>query len=412
MASAEVAVAATKAGSSRLAAFTAAALALPGMVPKTQAEGLNPEIDTAFSRYEESDGRMRVDVYQAVATSPLGDRWSVKANGVKDVVTGASPVANALSRGQLAQIRSRASIHDVRDEVDLGASYAFDQGTLSVDVGRSSENDYTSDFFNLDGRWDINDKLTTLAAGFGFASDQVWAVTNVGKNQHQRVPGVGGDKSTFQSLLGITQVLDKNSLLQANLTYTHGEGYLADPYKYALVVDPGPAVVCDPEYAYTLSCYTLDSRPSNRDQFNVLLRYVRDFPELNAAALHFDYRFYTDTWDISAHTFEAAWHQPVYEGWILVPHVRYYSQSAAEFYQPYFQTARSDGHYSTDYRMADFGAVSGGAQLHKEFLDRLRVAAAVDFYKREQGMGMQRGPGTALDNFTYSVFTVSLNLKF
>ncbi len=404
-------MAATNPVSSRLAALTAAALALPGMTPKAQAEGLNPEIDTAFSRYEESDNRMRVDVYQAVGSLAIGDRWTVKANGVKDVVSGASPVANGFAGKQLAQIRSRASIRDVRDEVDLSANYAFDEGSAGVNVGRSSENDYTSDFFNIDGRWDVNDNLTTLAAGFGFASDQVWAVTNTGKGQHERVPGLGGDKSTFQSLLGVTQVLDKNSLLQANLTYTHNEGYLADPYKYALVLAPSPAVVCDPGYAL-FGCYTLDSRPSNRDQFNVLLRYVRNFGDLNAAALHLDYRFYADTWDISAHTFEATWYQPIYDGWMLNPHVRYYSQCAAEFYQPYFATARSDGHYSTDYRMADFGAVSGGAQLSKELLDRLRIAAAVDFYRREQGYGMQKGAGTALDNFSYSVFTVSLDLKF
>ncbi len=403
-------MAATNSPSSRLAALTAAALALPGMTPRSQAEVLAPEVDSAFSRYEESNGRMRVDVYQAVGNLPIGDRLGVKANGVKDVVSGASPVANGFVNGQLAQIRSRASIRDVRDEVDLGASYALDSATLSLDVGRSSENDYTSDFFNLDGRWDINQKLTTLEAGFGFASDTVWAVTNVGKNQHERVPGVGGDKSTFQGLLGATQVLDKNSLLQANITYTHNQGYLADPYKYALVLSPTPAGSCDP--AYYGDCYTLDNRPANRDQFNVLLRYVRDFSELNSAALHLDYRFYADTWDISAHTFEAAWYQPVYDGWRLVPRVRYYSQTAAEFYAPFFATARSDGHYSTDYRMASFGAISGGAQLTKEFLDRLRVTAAVDFYERQKGYALAGGSGTPLDNFTYSVFSVGLNLKF
>lgn len=408
MASAGAAVAATNA---RLAALTAAALALPGMSPQVEADGpLSLEIDGAFSRYEESDDRMRVDVYQATATVPINDQLTVKANGVKDVIAGASPVVNGYSRGRLFQIRSRASIRDVRDEVDLSASYVLDQATLGVNVGRSSENDYTSDFFNLDGRWDINDKLTTLAAGFGYASDEVWAVTNAGKNQHQRVPGVGGDKSTFQGLLGVTQVLDKNSLLQANLTYSHNQGYLSDPYKYALVLAPAAATPCDP--AYYGNCYTLDSRPGSRDQFSLLLRYVRNFSALNAAALHLDYRFYADTWDIAAHTFEAAWYQPVYDGWLFTPRVRYYSQTAAEFYATYFPTARADGHYSTDYRMASFGAISGGAQLSKEFFGQLRVAGTVDFYQRQKDYALHDGAGTPLDNFTYSVFSVSLDLKF
>ena len=38
--------------------------------------------------------------------------------------------------------------------------------------------------------------------------------------------------------------------------------------------------------------------------------------------------------------------------------MRYASQSQAEFYGPYFVAARSDGHYSSDYRLSPFGAIS------------------------------------------------------
>jgi hypothetical protein len=407
----EAAVAATesKSGGLKLAALTAAALALPGMSPKVRAEAvaLAPEIDTAFSRYEESNGRMRADVYQAAGSVPLGDSASFRANGVKDVISGASPVANYLGpNGKPVQILSSASIRDVRDAVDLSANYAFDAATVGVNVGRSSENDYSSDFFNLDGRWDLNQKLTTLAAGFGFASDQVWAITHAGKGVNVRVPGVGGDKSTFQGLLGVTQVLDKNSLVQANLTYTHSGGYLSDPYKFVQTLFD-PYVVTDGYLGFIR-----DSRPGSRDQFALLLRYVHDFNALNDAALHLDYRFYADTWGIDAHTFEAAWYQPIYAGWQLVPRVRYYSQGAADFYQPVFSAARADGHYSSDYRMASFGAVSGGAALSKEFLDRLRIAANVDFYERQKGFALAGGTGTSVDNFTYSIFSVSVDFKF
>ncbi len=411
MASVEVAVAATDSprDSLRLAALTAAALALPGMVPKSRAETapLVPEVDAAFSRYSESNSRMSVDIYQAAAALPVGDRLSLKANGVKDVISGASPVANGFApNGQLVQILSSASIRDVRDAVDLSAKYAFDRATMGVNVGRSSENDYTSDFFNLDGQWDLTQKMTTLTGGFGFASDQVWAITHAGKGVNVRVPGVGGDKSTYQGLLGVTQILDKKSLLQANLTYNHSDGYLSDPYKFALeLFDPN--LITD-----GYRSFVRDSRPGNRDQFGLLFRYVHDFSELNDAALHLDYRFYADTWGLDAHTVEAAWYQPVYDGWQLVPRVRYYSQTAADFYQPFFTTARADGHYSSDYRMASFGAISGGASLSKEFWDRLRISASVDFYERQKGFALSGGAGTPADNFTYSIFSVSFNLKF
>lgn len=396
----------------RLAAFTAAALALPGMVPKAQADTpqRSVSVDSNFSRYEESAGRMRVDIYQSTMTIPVNSRFSITANGVKDVVTGASPVSVGYGRSGygprsagLSLIMSSASIFDVRDAVDISAKYFVnDKATLGVDLGRSSENDYTSDFFNLDGRVELNDKKTTVAAGYGYASDKVWEIVDLG-GEKGKAPGVGGVKHTNQGMLGVTQVLDKDSLAQLNLTYTHNEGFLADPYKYALVYNYSNPYFPD---------FVRDSRPGHRDQFAVLLRYVRNFSMLNSAALHADYRFYSDSWGIDAHTFELMWIQPIAYGVELRPRVRYYAQGSADFYQPVFNEPRADGNYSSDYRMAGFGAISGGIQLTTEVAGRLRVAGGVDFYQRRQDYGIAGGAGTSVDNYSFSMYSVSLNLKF
>ena len=396
----------------KLAALTAAALALPGLAPEARADAPQRAVslDTNFSRYEESAGRMRVDIYQSSMTIPLGDRFSIKANGVKDVVTGASPVAvgygpsgyGPRSAGQ-SLIMSSASIYDVRDEVDIGVNYFLDdKTTLGLDLGRSSENDYTSDFFNIDGRIELNDKKTTLATGYGYASDKVWEMVD-DNGEKVKSPGVGGAKYTHQGMLGVTQVLDKDSLAQLNLTYTHSEGFLSDPYKYALVYNYSNPYFPD---------FVRDSRPGHRDQFAVLLRYVRNFSALNAAALHADYRFYSDSFGIDAHTFELTWIQPIVYGVELRPRLRYYAQNSADFYQPVFEAPRADGNYSSDYRMAGFGAISGGIQLTNEVLGHLRVAGGVDFYQRRQDYGIAGGTGTSLDNYSFSMYSVSLNLKF
>jgi len=201
----------------------------------------------------------------------------------------------------------------------------------------------------------------------------------------------------------VTQVLDKDSLAQLNLTYTHNEGFLADPYKYALVYNYSNPYFPD---------FVRDSRPGHRDQFAVLLRYVRNFSMLNSAALHADYRFYSDSWGIDAHTFELMWIQPIAYGVELRPRVRYYAQGSADFYQPVFNEPRADGNYSSDYRMAGFGAISGGIQLTTEVAGRLRVAGGVDFYQRRQDYGIAGGAGTSVDNYSFSMYSVSLNLKF
>ncbi len=398
-----------------LTALTSTALALPGLVPSAQADTapLNYSLDTNFSRYAESGGRMKIDVYQAAATLPINDKLSFRLNGVKDVITGASPVGPALpgapsckgpTHAGLTQCMSGASISDVRDAIDLNASYYYTEaGTLDVDVGRSSENDYESNFFNLNNRWEFNNKMTTLSTGYGYASDQVWEIKDI-NGVKVRTSGNGGDKQTNQSMIGLTQILDKNSLVQTNLTYSFSDGYLSDPYKYAYA----PWALFSTPY----SRWKHDARPGFHNQIGWLARYVRNFEALNSAALHADYRFYSDTWGIESHTFELSWLQPIVDGWLLTPRVRYYTQNSAFFYNTVFMAPTSDGFYSSDYRLAGFGAIGGGVQLSKEFFNRLKLSAGIDFYQRQQGYGFSGGIGSSIDNYTFSMFSASFNLKF
>ncbi len=415
-----------------LTALTIAALSLPGM--SMQAKAADAEfldLNSQFSRYSESGNRMKIDVYQASALLPVSDRFNLKVNGVKDIITGASPVTyRPQANGAALMVMSGASIKDVRDAVDVAGTYTHHLGNVGLNVGRSSENDYNSTFFNVDSRFDLNKKKTTLATGYGFSSDNVWAIDHCpphcsdnssglssglsGLSQDAspqntgtfKRPGVGGEKYTHQGLLGVTQILDKNSLVQANLTYTHSQGYLSDPYK--AVYTPW---VMTPYPFYSDFGYSHDTRPSSRDQFAVLTRYVRHFDGLNSAAIHLDYRYYADTWGINAHTFEFLWIQPVWSGWEITPRARYYSQGSADFYQPYFTAQRADGYYSSDYRLAQFGAFSGGVQIGKEFFNRLGLGFGIDFYQRQESYGFSGGSGTAADNFSFSLFSAKINLK-
>ena len=191
-----------------------------------------------------------------------------------------------------------------------------------------------------------------------------------------------------------------------SLTYTYNGGYLSDLYKavYASwVTDPYPI------YGGT---FIHDTRPSNRNQIALLTRYVRHFSSLNSAAVHWDYRYYVDTWGVNAHTFEATWIQPVWADWKISPTVRYYTQGSADFYQPYFTAQRADGHYSSDYRLAQFGAIGGGVQVSKDFFERLNLGFGIDFYERKNNYGFNSGSGTSVDNFTFSMYSAKIYFKF
>lgn len=398
--------------------FTAAVLSLLGVTTQAQAADAEyVDLNSQFSHYEEGANRMKVDIYQAAALLPLTDRFSFKVNGVKDIVTGASPVTNIpTANGKAYQVMSGASIKDVRESVDGTATYKHDYGSLSLGGGVSTENDYNSNFFNIDSRIDFNQKTTTLETGYGFSSDTVWAIDhcpphclpNMPKTDTYRRPNVGGDKNTHQGILGVTQILDKDSLVQANLTYTYNGGYLSDPYK--VVYTPW---VTTPYPGYSdFGGYSHDTRPSSRNQIAILTRYVHHFSVLNSAAVHLDYRYYVDTWGVNAHTFEATWIQPVWQDWKISPTVRYYTQGSADFYQPYFTAPRADGYYSSDYRLAQFGAIGGGVQISKEFFEKLDLGFGIDFYERKNNYGFNGGTGTSVDNFTFSMYTAKINFKF
>lgn len=423
-----------------LAILTAAAMALPGMV---LAEGidLRPnglETNSSYSNYQESNQRMSVQAFQNDGAGFLGDRVNFRVNSTIDYIGGGSNAVNRDSVGgaspvfywgengwdkkpgsmELSMATSgpyvgkTGGIHDQRTAVDGTVNFLLDDLTLGVGGGNSTEWDYVSNFFSVNSLWETNQKQTALATGFSFASDRVWADAGDQGQIHGRYSNgeaIGGDKSTFQGLLGVTQVLDKQSLLQANFTVSSSSGFLSDPYKSAWVNNPEPDSTCITTWLNNLCA---DTRPGERMQYAFLMRYVRSFSSLDAAALHLDYRFYADTWNIHSHTMEASWMQPLPWGVMLTPRLRYYTQGSADFYQQVYDAPTADGIYSSDYRLASFGAVSGGALLSKEFFNRVRVGGGVELYQRTQGMGFMGGRGSAVDNYSYAMYSVSVNLKF
>lgn len=433
-----------------LAALTAAALALPGLAEGVGVSDLRPEsfgIDSNVSNYQESNGRMSIQTFQNDAAASWGNDINFRLISTLDymgggnnpmdqsLVGGASPVfywgkGNYYQRTPGAMELSIATkgaykgmqggIFDQRLAVSGQVSTRIEDATLSVSGGNSTEWDYRSNFFNLDGTLDLNQKNTTLAAGFGYASDEVWADGgNQGRVHEKYTNGkeIGGNKDVYQGLLGVTQILDKSSLVQVNLTVGNSSGFLSDPYKSAWVNNV-PSTSSFQNHFCTQSVnfsfqnnLCADTRPGSRTQEAVMARYIHNFEDLNQAALHLDYRFYSDTWNVNSHTFEMAWYQPLPYEIMLAPHVRYYSQRSSFFYETVYNAPTSDNYYSSDYRLASFGSVAGGLTLNKEIYKRFNLGAGVEWYQRSQGMGFMGGTGSAVDNYSFTLYSFNINFK-
>jgi len=252
-----------------------AALALPGLIQPAQAGRAEETYNSDFqyAHYEESGERMKVDVFELSAAAPIGKAFSVSLDLVRDTMSGASPMFNVRdANGQVKQQISGASIADQRDMVNVGLNYAMDSVTIGLSGGVSGEDDYLSRYFGTNLSWDLN-KATTLSASASYAFDDVFPT------------GGSYRKSKFnqQYLLGVTQVVNKNTLIQSNMTFGYNQGFLSDPYKKVFVENPIGSPILD------------DTRPDKKFQWAWLTRYVGHFKSLKAA-LHADYRFYVDDW--------------------------------------------------------------------------------------------------------------------
>ena len=401
------------------------------MSPNKTAAGVPADgIATGFlySHYDECCGRMAVDVFQAFGITPLGESADLSAGWVTDRIAGASPVLNipfgrtdavAGASGGAAkvsvtdsarslpltiaarpvQVMSSATIRDTRNALDLNGQYYFDDLTIGLAGGASDEKDYRSYFSNLNLRWETNKKMTTLAFGAGFTDDTITPTTRAIKES----------KTAIDSMLGITQILDKNSLLQANLTYQYSSGFLSNPYKKVFISGGGrhqPGL----ESAGPADIFW-ENRPNERHQWALLARYLRYFGDWDAA-LHLDYRFHIDDWSIRSHTVEAQWHQPLGNEWMLVPRLRYYSQSEADFYSPYFAAPRSNGFYSSDYRLSGFGALSGGLTFTKTFFDQLKVQTGVEYSVHKAGLKLDGATQSGFADFSFFLVTAGFEYQF
>jgi hypothetical protein len=161
-------------------------------------------------------------------------------------------------------------------------------------------------------------------------------------------------------LLGVTQVLNRNTIVQLNYSLSTSDGYLTDPYKVLSVVDPATGIPVAGPAGSGLYRYLYESRPDSREKQSLFGLIKRDF---NGNVLEASYRYMTDDWDVDSHTFEVHYRWNFGDGKYLQPHVRLYQQTAASFYhRVLFNGAAVPSYATADYRLGEFDGITYGAK--------------------------------------------------
>lgn len=323
---------------------------------------------------------------------------------------------------------------ETRSQPQVNIKYYFDDYTLGVSGGLSDEPDFLSNFASLNLSHEFNDKLTTITGGYGVSSNTISRNTSSmsmagmgGMNAPQFGPTQYPDlhaSSLYNSFsAGLSQVLSKNTLFQSSFNYTNQNGYLSNPYKDVYirgVITPAQYYAMSVDNASTdWSAITdlqvvgielfRENRPTQRNIWSFSNQLNHFMPEFDAT-LHFDYRFYIDDWGINSHTFSMKWFQALPGGIVVTPSIRYYSQTQADFFAPYFLAPRADGFYSSDYRLSAFGDLSGGIAISKLFAKGVKLDASFEYVTHAGGLKLGGGGTGSYADFNYYIAHANLSV--
>ena len=366
-----------------------AALALPGVWSgPAHAQGA-PEKGTFAIKhlyYQDSQPglkRVTVNSPSVFVLVPVGKDVAIEGSLVLDTLSGATP------RWQ-SSISSASRMSEERTAGDIKITRYFDRSSYSVGLSHSTEHDYVSTALSLNGSWSTADNNTTVNIGIGGSKDRI-NPTNGGfagvRDEH---------KNSNDLIVGVTQALSKNDLVQMNVTYTQGQGYFSDPYK------------------------TLDNRPRLRKQAAMLARW-NHFNEGDGSTFKASYRFYQDSYGIKANTFQGEWVKPVNEQLTMTPLLRYYSQSAARFYTdaiydtsgfPVFPPIVPGQLNSGDQRLSAFGAVTVGLKADYKLTPDWSVDGKLEAYEQRANWRMGGQGSIGLDPFRAYFVQLGASYKF
>jgi hypothetical protein len=395
-----------------LAAATCSLLgtSAPGVSIAADAEA-KWDIDSAFLYYGESDGRVKDLSLSAYATRDFGDERKLGLDLSIDSLTGASP-SGAIATGGAQTFTSPSgrdtyttpageipldnSFLDTRFALNGSWSQPFARlYTMNAGLGFSSEYDYQHIGANFGVTRDFNLRNTTLSAALAYAQDTIKPVGGlplplaqmtdaVGEDQGPGNRGSGDDdKNVFDALLGISQVLGRNTVMRVNLSYSDSSGYLTDPYKFLSVVDPVTGDLIGrtpaPGASGPTGVYRFESRPDSRRKEALYAEVRHDF---SGKVLQLGYRYSTDDWEVDSHTLESRLRLPFGSSSYLEPHVRYYQQTAASFYRYSLANDTLPEFASADARLSDMSAFTVGLKYGHATAGGNEWNARLEFYRQ------------------------------
>lgn len=365
------------------------------------------DINTSVLYYGEDEDRVQELSLKSIIRRLFADDRVFSFGLTIDGLTGASPSgAIPLDTPQTFTNASGNSVYTIpagelplddefRDtRVAITANWQQPVGESSqVNLGFSASKEYDYLHLGLSGSFamDFNKRNTTVSAGFAIASDEVdpeggapialTPVFDVGNLSNRTGKE---DKDVLDFVVGVSQVISRNLVVQANYSFSNESGYLNNPYKILSVVDgtTGDTIprVGVPGLGGPSHEFRFEGRPDDRTKQSL---YTQAKYYMGGKVLDASYRYMTDDWEIDSHTVDVRYRWPLGSDKYLEPHLRFYTQTEAEFYR----LSITDGaplplYASSDYRLGNFDAITAGVKYGWKTRNDNDMSVRVELYQQ------------------------------
>ena len=289
-----------------------------------------------------------------------------------DVGYAADAVSGATSSVyQVDAVSTATKFSDLRNEGTLALGFHGRRSRITFATTVGTERDYVNRAFSGSASIDLPGRNTTIALAYSHSFDQVCNKNNAMATPLEARALVGTDPCNKTGLIfgkndpmGRTVWADlgidtAQATLTQNLSPTMNmqiagygqvlDGFQSNPYRRVRIGPNAPQ----------------EHIPDTRARWSVSARLNRYLPKLKSA-VHFDARFYDDTWRVIGGNLELGYSQYVGKSLLVRFYSRIYQQTAAKFFKDafYYQTQSTAGEYFTgDRELSPVRNVSVGAKL-------------------------------------------------
>lgn len=323
-----------------------------GLTPLWASAAILPE-ERADIMYHEYDGDgIKISGPSVLVRKNFLDKVSVNANYYVDNITSAS-----------IDVRSYGSPYtEKRTEQSLGVDMLNEKSTMSFSYTNSSENDYEADTYYFGISQDFFGDLTNISIGFALGDDEI---RKTGEPSFSETL----DRQSYR--ISMSQILTKKLIAAVNVETVTEEGYLQNPYRQSSFILAEDVQGTTLDALGRKDSFRAERYPETRtsDAISLKLKYHLRY----RAAVHAEFRYYSDSWDIDGRNFEFGYTHPLEDYPVILDFkYRFYRQSDASFYYDFIDLTDPESKVPTfhgrDKELSEYSTITYGVGAKWEFL--------------------------------------------